>query len=313
MAGEIDKVESHNKFLWEEYKLLQDKVDKVGAFRYQVKGWLIPLVSAWLAAIYTAHIPTWAYIFAALFPLLFWLLEEHHSRYQDGFIRRILIIEEEIFSRTDLPFFGPRPFVKKEDRAKYAKDPPPLSPAQAIGQTDKALKNSWRGKAVLFAHGLFYWAVAACVIGVTLIAVLSGPANSQSVNTVAITVAPAKGLDVTAKVGLPTAEPLLDMSHTEVIPERDMSRPYLPPSPVPIEPSRQREQASGRSVTEPQQAPKKLSQSAGKTPGQAPSVTHQGPLAPSRPADKVPSQAPITPKQGVDRIDTRGHRRDGGD
>ncbi len=40
----------YRKRLSEEYKILQDKIDKIGAFRFTIKGWAIAIVGAVLAA-----------------------------------------------------------------------------------------------------------------------------------------------------------------------------------------------------------------------------------------------------------------------
>lgn len=34
------------KLCWDEYKLLQDKIDRIGTFKFQVKGWSATLVLA---------------------------------------------------------------------------------------------------------------------------------------------------------------------------------------------------------------------------------------------------------------------------
>ncbi len=159
--------------LWEEYKLLQDKVDKIGAFRFQVKGWLIPLVSAWLVAVYTAKIPPQAYLIAAVFPLLFWLLERNHHEHQAAFVRRIFAIEEALQSEHS-PYFGPRPKVKKEDRTKLLLIPP-ISPGQAISLSNSSLGRKFPARLILRAHGIFYWTVAFSVILVTALSLWLPP------------------------------------------------------------------------------------------------------------------------------------------
>jgi hypothetical protein len=164
------KNETDYSFLWEEYKLLQDKVDKIGGFRFQVKGWLIPLIAAWLAAIYSAHITPFAYLVAASFPWLFWLLEQNHIKHQGAFIRRIVAIEETLLRHASPPYFGPRPKVSKDDTKKLLRIPP-ISPRQAISLTNRELGKTRSGKLILAAHSIFYGAITFAVVLVTALSV----------------------------------------------------------------------------------------------------------------------------------------------
>jgi hypothetical protein len=53
--------------MMDEYKILQDKIDKIGGFRFTVKGWSVTITTAALAAAGAAKIPF--YLPPALF---FW-------------------------------------------------------------------------------------------------------------------------------------------------------------------------------------------------------------------------------------------------
>jgi hypothetical protein len=46
--GEVDEFSA--KLAWEEYKLLQDKLDKLGDFRFRVKSWTVTVGSGLIAA-----------------------------------------------------------------------------------------------------------------------------------------------------------------------------------------------------------------------------------------------------------------------
>ena len=40
---------------WEEYKMIQDKIDKIGAFRFRLRGWLITLMTAVATAAFSTN------------------------------------------------------------------------------------------------------------------------------------------------------------------------------------------------------------------------------------------------------------------
>lgn len=172
------------KYLWEEYKLLQDKVDKIGTFRFQVKSWLIPLVSAWIAAVYTAKLPPYTILLSLAFVASFYLLEKLQTSHQDGFINRIAALEE-IFlltERSQAPILGLPGLKRKvtpEQRKQYL-GIFPTSPVEAIDQANKYLKASRRGWLVYWAHGLFYLTITAIVIVTSCVMMHSSPVNACS-------------------------------------------------------------------------------------------------------------------------------------
>ena len=66
----VDKLEK-------EYKILQDKIDKIGAFRFTIKGWSITVIlAAAFTSASTAKIPTWLWLVLLLgFLVLFFRFE----------------------------------------------------------------------------------------------------------------------------------------------------------------------------------------------------------------------------------------------
>jgi hypothetical protein len=49
---------------WDEYKLIQEKLDRIGDFRFRVRGWAITLVTGLIAAGLAKEIPAYVYIVA---------------------------------------------------------------------------------------------------------------------------------------------------------------------------------------------------------------------------------------------------------
>ena len=81
--------------LVDEYKILQDKIDKIGAFRFTIKGWSITLLLGSLfARSATNALPGWVWIgcFALILSGFFWL-ELEQSQLSHEFGQRVLRIE----------------------------------------------------------------------------------------------------------------------------------------------------------------------------------------------------------------------------
>ena len=81
--------------LSDEYKILQDKIDKIGAFRFTIKGWSITVIlAAVFASTATDAMPAWL-LFIALFAFLalFFLYEKQQTNLRYKFGQRCLQIE----------------------------------------------------------------------------------------------------------------------------------------------------------------------------------------------------------------------------
>ena len=48
----------------EEYKILQDKIDKIGDFRFKIKGWTITLFTGFILGTIASPLPRIAFLFA---------------------------------------------------------------------------------------------------------------------------------------------------------------------------------------------------------------------------------------------------------
>jgi hypothetical protein len=93
MAEEID---GH---VWDEYKLLQEKLDRVGAFRFQVKTWCVGIFSGSLLAGAVSGVPRLAFLLVIPVVAAFWLLEEYHVHWQRALTRRTDEIERRLCGR----------------------------------------------------------------------------------------------------------------------------------------------------------------------------------------------------------------------
>jgi hypothetical protein len=80
--------------LMEEYKILQDKIDKIGGFRFTVKGWSVTLITGSLAAASAANNPGYVPLALILVVVTFFLLEYEQWELSLRFGMRATEIEE---------------------------------------------------------------------------------------------------------------------------------------------------------------------------------------------------------------------------
>ena len=77
---------------WDEYKLLQDKLDKIGDFRFRVKTWCVGIFTGYL---YAGSVSNRAvYLLAALVVVAFGLLERHHLQWHRALSHRAWELEQ---------------------------------------------------------------------------------------------------------------------------------------------------------------------------------------------------------------------------
>lgn len=157
--------DSDVKYYWEEYKLLQDKIDKIGAFRFQGKNWVVALVTAAVFSGYVAKWPWWSYIFCFLLVIVFWLFERLQEHFQDGFSRRVNQIEREI-RKSNVPVFSAKATHVRYSKIRDLKRLPPTSPTNAVYLTVLDLRRTWLGRRILDSHNLFYVLLLMLVFGV---------------------------------------------------------------------------------------------------------------------------------------------------
>lgn len=87
------------KILWDEFKLVQDKMDRIGDFHFRVRTWAITLVTGAVVAGITNKV-AW-YIYIATFPLIvsFNVIDKAQTHWQEALASRARQIEN-IFRRN---------------------------------------------------------------------------------------------------------------------------------------------------------------------------------------------------------------------
>ena len=86
--------------LADEYKILQDKIDKIGAFRFTIKGWSITvIIGALFAGSATGSLPSWMWLASLLVLIVaFFVFEMQQTKLSRSFGRRAIDLEN-IISR----------------------------------------------------------------------------------------------------------------------------------------------------------------------------------------------------------------------
>jgi len=81
-----------------EYKILQDKIDKIGAFKFTIRGWSITIVVASCIGATTARLPSpFLLLGLIVFVVVFGRMEKIQTGYRETFARRCAEIERWIW------------------------------------------------------------------------------------------------------------------------------------------------------------------------------------------------------------------------
>jgi len=165
---------------WEEYKLIQDKFDKIGDFRFRVKTWSVTLLGTFLFAGAAANVEPLLYFLFLVPCCCFWLLEEYQKIIQQALGAQL----EEVALRMQ--------------RRRMVKDPAGLRAVLAsrqskrprtiqdqIRQRLRMLQSTRRRRVlrwmVLWSDELFYLSQILIVIAVVAAAYLREPSVGKTI------------------------------------------------------------------------------------------------------------------------------------
>lgn len=134
---------------WDEYKILQGKIDKIGEFRFLVRGWAVTLVTAAALANLGADLP--AYTILGIIPLvaMFQAMEAHQRIWSQAFARRALTLEAQLRQLT---------------ATHGATTDSPQIAGVVLATTHNLRRGPRRQRIALDAHRLFYVVVYAVVV-----------------------------------------------------------------------------------------------------------------------------------------------------
>jgi len=82
---------------WDEYKLIQDKIDKIGAFRFQIRGWATTIVSAMIVSGFNDAMPAWIHISGLPILGIFLALEHKQDAIEEVLTKRAKHLERRMY------------------------------------------------------------------------------------------------------------------------------------------------------------------------------------------------------------------------
>ncbi len=152
-----------SEYHWKEYEILQDKIDKIGAFRFQIKNWVVVVVSTAATSGYYAKVPWWVFPCYLLVVFAFWLFEMKQKGFQDAFGNRAKALEA-VLRRNNKYVFSPKQRRRlSEHEDLMAIDPFSIGDALYLNEVKIKRKKCW-SKLMGFSHHLFYVVVGALVL-----------------------------------------------------------------------------------------------------------------------------------------------------
>ncbi len=136
------------KLLWEEFKLAQDKIDRIGDFHFRVRTWAITLSTALVVAAIANKVPGYAYL--AMLPLIvaFNLIDRAQTKWQGALLGRARHLEKQLRARG---LEGPRI-------------------AQFLDDSRRDLMEGWFGRRVVENGRVFYLVMYILVLTASVVA-----------------------------------------------------------------------------------------------------------------------------------------------
>lgn len=130
------------RLLWEEFKLTQDKIDRIGDFHFRVRTWAITLSTALVVAAIANKVPWYAYL--ATLPLIvaFNLIDRAQTKWQGALLGRARHLEKQLRARG---LEGPRI-------------------AQFLDASRRDLMEGWFGRRVVENGRVFYFVMYLLVL-----------------------------------------------------------------------------------------------------------------------------------------------------
>lgn len=81
------------RLLWDEFKLIQDKIDRIGDFHFRVRTWAITLSTALVAGGLAKSVSWYTYLLALPLISTFHLIDRTQSYWEEAMVGRAAVIE----------------------------------------------------------------------------------------------------------------------------------------------------------------------------------------------------------------------------
>lgn len=138
---------------WEEYKLLQGKLDGLGTFKFQIRGWAVTLMVAFLVSGTAANFPAIAFLFGLAVVGLFYLLDSNQQVWQTSCTKRLSQLETQLVKHGQGKRDQQSPGVVRTIRMEFVK------------------KKGFRRFLLRQETGVFYFLLTALIIAFTVASV----------------------------------------------------------------------------------------------------------------------------------------------
>jgi len=175
--GEFDK-------RWDEYSMLQNKIDKIGEFRFKIKNWAVTIMVAAVFGGLASNVPQFYYLFILPVIFAFQNFENYQKRLLRSFSTRIQEIEESFNADSGVNFGHPRiskvsiEAFKVKDGGKIVKKRAFKDRIQSywrkiVSKLKKLINHPFQRFIELKPHRFFYTIMYLIVLGVFLIELLN--------------------------------------------------------------------------------------------------------------------------------------------
>ena len=122
------------KLLWEEFKLTQDKIDRIGDFHFRVRTWAITLATGLVVAGVSNKVPWYAYLAMLPIILTFNLIDQAQTNWQGALAARARLLVKRLH--------------------EHGLDGPRI--AESLDRKRRELEQTWRGLPVVRNGSVFY-------------------------------------------------------------------------------------------------------------------------------------------------------------
>jgi hypothetical protein len=150
--------------MWEEYKLLQEKIDKIGDFRFRIKSWAMTLITGFIVGGFASDIPTILYLVGLPIICMFHIFDLNQSIWHTAFIQRLSRIEFLLRTKS-------KPVGSTKYFARERKTPGVVAAITEAMKTSKSRR--WNRWIVIPIHNLFYFVLYSVILATFIYSQLS--------------------------------------------------------------------------------------------------------------------------------------------
>ncbi len=92
-AQPIGSISDLRKLVFDEFKLAQDKIDRIGEFLFKIRAWAITGNSGLIVGVMSDKLSALGLVVGIVATFAFWYLERHQRYLRDGYSDRAMVLE----------------------------------------------------------------------------------------------------------------------------------------------------------------------------------------------------------------------------